>query len=172
LFKISPAKQKSRSGFGRSLQQNACKEFVPFLPVHGFMVPMNVQVAVLCDAATDNNGKLNLLGAFDAILAPQLPAIHVQCSIALRITFTNGEDGAHQMRISFVDADGRSIMPGIDLPFRVDLPGDIHFATLNFIVGIQQLKFDKPGVYSIDVAVDGNQETSIPLMVNLLPART
>jgi hypothetical protein len=135
------------------------------------MVPMNVQVAVLCDAATDTSGKLNLLGAFDAIYAQQLPAIHLQCSIALRITFTNGEEGAHQMRISFVDADGRFIMPGIDLPFRVDLPGDVHFATLNFIVGIQQLKFDKPGVYSIDVAVDGNQETSIPLMVNLLPAR-
>jgi hypothetical protein len=136
------------------------------------MVPMNVQVAVLCDAATDNNGKLNLLGAFDAILASQLPATQPQCSIALRITFTNGEDGAHHMRISFVDADGKFIMPGIDLPFQVGLPGDVHFATLNFIVGIQQLKFDKPGVYSIDVAVDGRQLTSIPLMVNLLPART
>ena len=28
---------------------------------------MNIQVAVLCDAATDDNGKLNLLGAFDTI---------------------------------------------------------------------------------------------------------
>ncbi len=135
------------------------------------MVPMNVQVAVLCDAATDTNGKLNLLGAFDAIFAQQLPATQPQCSIALRVTFTNGEDGAHQLRISFVDADGKFIMPGIDLPFRVDLPGDVHFSTLNFIVGIQQLKFDKPGVYSIDVAVDGRQLTSIPLMVNLIPAR-
>ena len=30
---------------------------------------MNIQVAVLCDAATDDNGKLNLLGAFDTIYA-------------------------------------------------------------------------------------------------------
>jgi hypothetical protein len=36
---------------------------------------MNIQVAVLCDAATDDNGKLNLLGAFDTIYAPQLPAM-------------------------------------------------------------------------------------------------
>ena len=28
---------------------------------------MNIQVAVLCDAATDDNGKLNLLGAFDTV---------------------------------------------------------------------------------------------------------
>ena len=48
---------------------------------------MNIQVAVLCDAATDDNGKLNLLGAFDTIYTQQLPAIHPQCSIALRVTF-------------------------------------------------------------------------------------
>ena len=39
---------------------------------------MNIQVAVLCDAATDDNGKLNLLGAFDTIYAPQTPAVHPQ----------------------------------------------------------------------------------------------
>jgi len=42
---------------------------------------MNIQVAVLCDAATDDNGKLNLLGAFDTIYTQQLPAVHPQCSI-------------------------------------------------------------------------------------------
>jgi len=30
---------------------------------------MNIQVAVLCDAATNDNEKLNLLGAFDTIYA-------------------------------------------------------------------------------------------------------
>ena len=35
---------------------------------------MNIQVAVLCDAATDDNGKLNLLGAFDTIYTQQLPS--------------------------------------------------------------------------------------------------
>ena len=49
---------------------------------------MNIQVAVLCDAATDDNGKLNLLGAFDTIYTQQLPAVHPQCSIALRVTFS------------------------------------------------------------------------------------
>ena len=39
---------------------------------------MNIQVAVLCDAATEENGKLSLLGAFDTIYAPQMPAVHPQ----------------------------------------------------------------------------------------------
>ena len=58
---------------------------------------MNIQVAVLCDAATDDNGKLNFLGAFDTIYAPQLPAVHPQCAVALRVAFMSGEEGAHKL---------------------------------------------------------------------------
>jgi hypothetical protein len=130
---------------------------------------MNIQVAVLCDAATDDNGKLNLLGAFDTIYTQQFPAVHPQCSIALRVTFDGEDEGNHTMRLSFVDADGRSIMPAIDLPVQVSLPGDSHFGTRNFIVNIHQLKFDKVGLYSIDLALDGAQQASIPLLVKEHP---
>jgi hypothetical protein len=133
---------------------------------------MNIQVAVLCDAATDDNGKLNLLGAFDTIYTQQLPATHPQCSIALRVTFEHEDEGQHKLRLNFVDADGRFIMPGIDLPVEVVLPGDSHFGTRNFIVNIQQLKFDQPGLYSIDVSLDEKLEASIPLLVKHTPPAT
>ena len=130
---------------------------------------MNIQVAVLCDAATDDNGKLNLLGAFDTIYTQQLPAVHPQCSIALRVTFGHEDEGQHKLGLNFVDADGRSIMPGIPLPVEVVLPGDSHFGTRNFIVNIQQLKFDLPGLYSIDVSLDEKPQTSIPRLVKHNP---
>jgi hypothetical protein len=131
---------------------------------------MNIQVAVLCDAATDDNGKLNLLGAFDTIYTPQLPAAHPQCSIALRVTFMAGDEGKHQLRLNFVDADGRPIMRDFPpIPVEVELPEDMHFCTRNFIVNIQQLKFENPGLYSIDIAVDNQPLTSIPLLVRYNP---
>lgn len=126
---------------------------------------MNIQVAVLCDAATDDNGKLNLLGAFDTIYAQQLPAVHPQCAIALRVTFTGVDEGIHKLKLNFVDADGQSIMPGIDIPVEVLLPGEQHFGTRNFIVNIQQLKFETPGIFAIDISLDGHVQNSIPLMV-------
>lgn len=126
---------------------------------------MNIQVAVLCDAATDDNGKLNLLGAFDTIYARELPAIHPQCAVALRVTFFSGNEGKRQLKLNFVDADGRSIMPGIDIPVEVTLPEDVHFGTRNFIVNIQQLKFDEPGLYSVDISLDEQSQASIPLLV-------
>jgi len=134
---------------------------------------MNIQVAVLCAAATDDNGKLNLLGAFDTIYTQQLPATHPQCSIALRVTFGNEDEGAHKLKLNFVDADGRSIMPSvIEIPVEVVLPGDAHFGTRNFIVNIQQVKFENPGLYSIDLSLDDRPQASIPLLVRHNPPAT
>ena len=132
---------------------------------------MNIQVAILCDAATDDNGKLNLLGAFDTIFAPQLPAVHPQCAVALRFTFMSGDEGDRKLKLNFVDADGRSIMPPIDIPVVVVFPEDAHFVTRNFIVNIQGLKFPEAGLYSVDVRLDDKSRAAIPLWVKNLPPR-
>jgi len=131
---------------------------------------VNIQVAVLCDAATDDNGKLNLLGAFDTIFAPQLPAVHPQCAVALRVVFMSGDEGQHKIALNFVNADGRAIMPPIELPVAVALPEDTHFITRNFIMNIQHLKFAEAGLYSVDIRLDDQSQASIPLLIKNLPA--
>jgi hypothetical protein len=130
---------------------------------------MDIQIAVLCDAATDNNGKLNILGTFDTIFTTQLPAVHPQCSIAVRMAFNKVEEGHHKVKLNFVDEDGKSVMPPIEMPIEVQVPEETIFLSRNFIVNIQKLKFEKEGLYSIDIAVDGRQEGSIPLLVRVPP---
>jgi hypothetical protein len=138
---------------------------------------MNIQVAVLCDAATTENDKLSLLGAFDTIITPQRPtpqhpAVHPQCAVALRATFMPGDEGAHQLAINFINADGRSIMPNFPhIPFEIVLPEDLHFVTRNFTVSIQQLQFPEPGLYSVDIRFDNVSRASIPLLVKYAPPR-
>jgi hypothetical protein len=129
---------------------------------------MNIQVAVLCDAVTDDNGKLNLLGAFDTIYAPELPATHPQCAVALRVTFMSGDEGERKLKLNFVNADGHGIMPPIEVPVAVALPDDSHFLTRNFIVNIQGLKFAEAGLYSVDVRLDDKSQGNIPLSVKLV----
>ena len=128
---------------------------------------MDIQIAVLCDAATDNNGKMNILGTFDTIYTSQLPAVHPQCSIAIRMTFNKVEEGTHNVKLNFMDEDGRSVMPPIPIPLEVAVPDETIFLSRNFIVNIQKLKFEKEGLYSINIAVDGRQEGSIPLLVKV-----
>jgi hypothetical protein len=129
---------------------------------------MNIQVAVLCDAANEDSGKLNLLGAFDTIYAPQLPAVHPQCAVALRVTFMSGDEGSRQLKLNFVNADGRSIMPSIEIPVAVALPDDVHFATRNFIFNFQNLQFAEAGLYSVDVRLDDKSQGNIPLSIKLI----
>jgi hypothetical protein len=132
---------------------------------------MNIHIAVLCDAATDYGGKLNILGTFDTIITSQLPAVHPQCSIALRIAFSKIEEGSHKLKINFVDEDGKLVMPSIDIPVDAVIPNELNFLVRNFVINIQQLKFEKPGQYSIDMAMDGRHETSIPLLVRHQPPK-
>jgi len=148
------------------------KKFVPWGADCDLIGPMNIQVAVLCDAATqDSSSKLNVLGAFDTIYAPQTPAVHLHCAVALRVTFAAGEEGAHRLAFNFINADGRSIMQPIEVPVNVTLPEDAHFVSLNFVVNIQQLQFPELGLYSVDVRLDGQSQASIPLSVKGMPPR-
>jgi hypothetical protein len=128
---------------------------------------MNIQIAVLCDAAADYNGKLNILGAFDTIITPQLPAEHPQCSVAMRFTYMSQDEGQHRLRLAFVDADGRNIMPPIDIPVNVQLPEDSHFVTSNYVVNIQRLRLNQAGLFSIDAFLDDSLVISMPLLVKL-----
>jgi len=132
---------------------------------------MDIQVAVLCDAATDYKGKLNLLGTFNSIFTRDLPANYPQCSIVLRVVFKLVEEGSHKLRINFVDEDGKFVMPSIELPFEVKVPENDSFAYRNFILNIQRLKFEKFGQHAVDIAIDGRQEASIPLEVKQIPGQ-
>ena len=70
---------------------------------------MNIEAFLLCDAATDQQAKLNILGAFDIVFAKKVPAIHPACAVALRIRFQKIEEGNHSIRIYIIDEDGKGI---------------------------------------------------------------
>jgi hypothetical protein len=80
----------------------------------------------------------------------------------------NGRGQSH-FENNFVDEDGQSIMPSVDIPVEVILPGDATFISRNFVLNIQQLKFETAGLYAIEIAVDGQHEASIPLAVKQMP---
>ncbi len=126
---------------------------------------MQVQLAVLCDAATDYSGKLNILGTFDTLITSHLPAVHPQCSIALRLTFQKQEEGQRVIQMNFVDEDGKSVMRAIELYLDVVVPDDTIFLSRNAVITMQNLPLNHAGLYSVEISVDGVQQTNIPLLV-------
>ena len=127
---------------------------------------MKVEIFTLCDAATtDAGGKLNILGSFDQLGAKEAPVTHPQCALALKLRYERLEEGQKRIRISFVDSDGKSVMPTLDAATEVRFPPGHSSVTSCLILVIQQLKLPKFGEYSIDLAVDDRHEGSIPLFV-------
>jgi hypothetical protein len=127
---------------------------------------MKVEIFTLCDAATtDAAGKLNILGSFDRLNAKQIPVIHPQCSLAIKLRFERVEEGKKRLRIAFVDSDGAAVMPTLDATTEVRFQGNDSTSTVSLALNIQQLKLPRFGEYSIDLAVDDRHESSIPLFV-------
>jgi hypothetical protein len=130
---------------------------------------MNLESFLLCDAATDQQGKLNVLGAFDNIFAKELPVRHRACSIAARVRFSKIEAGDHAVRIFIIDADGASIGPKLEGNIAVRIGDKASTAVVNLILNIQNLEFKQYGQYQIDLAVDGNVQASLPLYIRPVP---
>ena len=56
-------------------------------------------------------------------------------------------------------------MPPLDGTAEVRFEGNDSTSTVSMALGIQQLKLPKFGEYSIDLAIDGRHEASVPLFV-------
>jgi len=128
---------------------------------------MEIETFVLCDAATDYRGKLNILGTFDTIHAGKLPVVWPHCALALRIRFSRIEEGEHRVRISFMDEDGRAVLPPLDGMVRVAFGPDAKTMATNMILNMERIKLENPGEYAINLAIDGRQEKSLPLYLRL-----
>lgn len=126
---------------------------------------MDVEAFLLCDCATDSQGKLNVLGAFDTLFAGKMPAVHPACTIAARMRFARVEEGEHRVRINVIDEDGRAVGPKLEDVISVRVRENENSSACNIILNIQGLKLENYGEYRVDLAIDGRQEASLPLKV-------
>ncbi len=130
---------------------------------------MNIEVFVICDAATDSMGKLNILGAFDTIFVQSIPYFHPQCAVALKMRFRRIEQGQHHVIIHLVDEDGNLVLPPLDGNINVVVPQTELSAGVNVVLNMQGLKFERFGEYAINLAIDGRQESTLPLYIKEAP---
>jgi len=132
---------------------------------------INIEAFLLCDAATDQQGKLNVLGAFDTIFVKQMPAVHPACAVAARIRFPKSEEGNHKVRIDVIDQDGGAIIPRLDGNLSVNVKDAVSSA-VNLVLNMQRLKFKNYGEYNVVLAIDGKEESSLPFHVREIPNQT
>jgi len=126
---------------------------------------MNIEAFLLCDAATDSMGKLNVLGAFDTINVPEFPFVLPQSSAAVRIRLQRIEQGDHKLTIHFIDDDGKFVIPPLDAGMNLKINNSERSGVANVVVNLQNLKFEHVGEYALILAIDGKELSRLPLHV-------
>ena len=65
---------------------------------------MHLSFILFADAANiSQEGKLNILGVFDAVHAGPLPAVHPRATVVVRLKATAGDAGTHPLTLRWVN---------------------------------------------------------------------
>ena len=131
---------------------------------------MNIEAFLLCDAATDSHGKLNLLGAFDSFFVNEVPAVHPHCAVVLRLRLERAEQGEHSITLHLIDEDGKHVMQPLEGRLRVQGTASAT-ATSNLILNMQGLKLARFGELAFHLQIDGKPAASLPLYIRKLPGQ-
>lgn len=132
---------------------------------------MELDFALLCDAAQVTQGKTYILGAGVTILWRQQYPSPLAVSLALQFTYHRTEaDTDHQLRIQVIDADGNQVFPEIGAEMRVGgpapgVPPNVPLAA-PFAFAFPPLPvLQRPGNYSVEILLDGRHLKSLPFVV-------
>jgi hypothetical protein len=109
------------------------------------MVKPIVLALILSDSVIReaNTNKLSLIGTFNGIFANNFPCTHPSLSVYIAITEGRGRV---QCKLRMLSLQDNSIV--FELPGQIDFGGPTSVGELVF--QLQQIRFQQPGVYSIE----------------------
>lgn len=131
---------------------------------------MHISFAVFADAANvSQEGKLNVLGIFDALHVAGFPAVHPRAHFVLRFKGTREDVGKHTLVFRWVNPQGNELWQsagelqldaaqaalGPGPGFEMDMP----------VIAVVDLPIDAPGQYSMHVELDKNPVSRVTLFV-------
>ena len=127
---------------------------------------MKTELFVACDFAADYAGKLTLVGIFDTLGAPSTPVLHPQLCIAAKLRFEDTEAGAKRVCLNLTDADGRSVLPAVDMPIVIPrAPSEKATSVVILAFNLGGVKFDRMGEHAADLSLDGIPVASTPIFI-------
>ncbi len=131
---------------------------------------MKISFAVLADYCNcAEGGKLNIMGIFHRIAAPDFPATHAQAHVISSCIISEFDKGkTFDYRIEIVDADGKSTLTIKD---KFTIPAQFPGTRFNLNTGIKGLPIPKPGAYSCRVIIGETDSYDIDFAVDRLKTK-
>lgn len=126
---------------------------------------MHVSFALFADAANlSQEGKLNVLGVFDALQVATLPAVHPRAHLVVHLKGGASDVGAHTVSFRWLSPSGQELWTSSgDLNVGAPPPG-VTEMDLPLIAQLD-LPMDAPGSYSMAIAIDGEHTMDVGVQV-------
>jgi len=130
---------------------------------------MHVSFALFADAANlSQEGKLNILGVFDALQVASLPAIHPRAHLVVHLKGTGVDIGAHTVSFRWLSPTGQELWNSSgDLNVGAPPPG-VAEMDLPLIAQLD-LPMDSAGGYTMAIAIDGDHTVDVGIQVRTAP---
>ena len=131
---------------------------------------MKVLFAVLADYSNVTlEGKINIMGVFDAIHSQQFPVRHPEMQFVMRFEADISERGQQKdVQVRLINGLGQKLL---EVDGRITVgeakPGDLLF--FSHVLTLRNVVFPSAGDYQFDIYLDGNLR-SVPLKVVGPPA--
>ena len=126
---------------------------------------MYVAFALLADAANVTaDGKLNILGVFDAVRADTLPAVHPRAHLVARLKAVASDAGAHQMVVRYSGPGGVTIHEATAELTVHGFPAGATEMDIPFVLPMD-LQLAQAGPHALTLVLDGAVVARLPLEV-------
>ena len=126
---------------------------------------MHISFALFADAANlSQEGKLNILGVFDALQVASLPAVHPRAHLVVRLKGTRSDVGKHSLSLRWTNPAGNELWSstgGLDVGMP---PAGVNDLDLPIIASLD-LPLDAAGAYTLSVALDDQPTADLKLIV-------
>lgn len=129
---------------------------------------MKVELAFLCDAATESAGKLNALGiGLDRLIVAELPQRHRRLTVVTRIAFDPEDAGDRKVAIELVGPDGAAVAGLVEANLHIQFGDPAQMTRANVIVELANPEFHVAGPHEAKLSLDGAELFALPLEVAL-----
>ena len=124
---------------------------------------LNIEFAFFCDSANIAMGnKLNVMGVFKNINTAKFPCTHPHMFLVVSIDGHRSEVGQHQLKINFVDEDGKNIIS----PFEGQFEIAENNLSNSFLLEFNGVEFPNSGIYAADITIDNQHKKTVTLALN------
>jgi hypothetical protein len=127
---------------------------------------MHVSFALFADAANlSQEGKLNILGVFDAVQVASLPTVHPRVNLVVRLKGNIGDIGSHSVTLRWMNPRGAEVWRStatldVNAPpigaVEMDLP----------LIASLDLPMDQAGEYMLGIDLDEEMRADVRLQVH------